>query len=213
MKFKEAIEKYVKGLGRDKGAVVLGDLEQYHDYLITINSDEKGKSDFIIVEDICESSLIDFVGDYLLRKVELNEKNYISVLNNFKAFFEYLRQNNDITEQKADKIIKILNYYIEIIPVLKKFERKLKEFINSSLGSYGRMKEIKSSLVTVERIENDNLWLNVMAEDKIIGPFVVTDEIAQSARRGFSFECEYGRIGNEYYFIFVGNVYPEGFEV
>lgn len=213
MKLRESIEQYVKELENDKRAVVKGDLDQYRDYIITMDSDGLGKSDFIMIEDIDDSSLIDFVGDYLIRRVKLNEKNYVSVLNNFKAFFEYFKKNKEITEEKGDKTVKILNYYIETIPILKKFEKELRGFIENSVDSLNRIEGIKSSLVTVEKIENDRLWLNAMAEEKMIGPFVLTDKITESARKGFSFECEYGEIDDKYYFIFVGNVYPEGFEI
>ncbi len=211
MKLMESIDEYVINLDDKKRALVKGDLEQYRDYLITTGSDGEDKIDFIMVDDMEEGALIDFIGDYLLRKVELSQKNYTSVLKNFKNFFTFLKDSGSISEEKTDKLIKILDYYIAIIPQLKEFERKLTHYIENSLGTLKGIGHLKSSFVTIEDVKNNELWLDSMADKRKIGPFVLPEEICKLARKGFSFECEYGEIDNKYYFIFVSNVYPEGF--
>ncbi len=203
-------DKYISSIKGEKKDLIRSDINRFSEFIENSIAGKERALYKINIQDVENDMILAYIGDYLLWKVSLNNDSYVSILVNLLNYYKFIKNENIIDSKKYNNIEKIFNYYIAVIPDIKSFRCELNNYIKNSFNYLNRCKNVCSSFVEIERIEKNILWLYSFKEKKEIGPFVLLKNITKYARIGFSFEAEYTISSGNYYFIFAGNVYPEG---
>ena len=204
------LDKYISSIKGEKKDLIETDINQFSEFIENSIVGKNRTLYKINIQDIENNMILAYIGDYLLHKVNLISDSYVGVLMNLLNYYRFIRNENIIDSKKYNRIKKIFNYYIDIIPDVKAFSYELNNYITNSFNYLNKIEDVYSSFVKIERIEKNLLWFYSYREKKEIGPFVLLKNITKYARIGFSFEAEYTISSGNYYFIFAGNVYPEG---